>query len=429
MLGEGGMGRVFLARERATGKDVVIKVLHPQIAAEPKFREMFRREMQNMSRFRHPHVVEFYESAVDGPQGPCIIMEFINGKPLDELLARRGRFEPYQVGLWLGQMCSALQYAHSLSLIHRDLKPSNLMIAEPLTTKEKLKIMDFGLSQLTSVPQLDLEELRGGVKRVSGTPEYFSPEQSRGDEIDARSDLYAVGVILFELLTGKRPFEYETPHQYMIAHASKYPPKFEHMGVRNVPPAIEAVVQRCLYKYPGERPRDANELAQLYERALGEKITVNIAIETVPEIAATPTPVAKPVKPPGAITYTLEAWMPEKIAVLKLQGFLETCGGEVLESSPGLVRVRLIRPGPPPAEPKGGFLAKLSFGKKDPPPPPKFLNLDMYMEKRDPSQANRLTLTLIMRAENEYLPNNPEARSFCEKVSGEIAGYLMAKRG
>ena len=428
LLGEGGMGRVFLARRQDTGQEVVVKLLHGHLTNDPKFRELFVREMQYMARFRHPHVVQLYDAAVEGPQGPCIIMEYVAGSTLDDLIERQGRFDPVRVGRWLGQICSALKYAHAIPLIHRDLKPANLMAANPGTAGEQIKIMDFGLSQFTAVPHLDLGELRGGIKRVAGTPEYLSPEQARGDEIDTRSDLYCVGLILFEALTGRRPFSGNTARDLMYEHSYNTPPAFAKVGVTDIPPALEAVVQRCLYKYAAERPRDANELAQLYERALGVKITLDDQVQAPPQAARAPAASNRSLRIPGAIIYTLEAWMPEKIAVLKLQGFLETAGGEVVGSEPGLVRVRLLHPSAFGMKSKSGFFAKLVLGKKAPPPPPKFIHLDLYMEKNDPTQQNRLTLTLVLRADNSDLPNDHEGREACEKICGEICAYLMAKR-
>lgn len=427
LLGEGGMGRIFLARRQDTGQDVVVKLIHGHLASDPKFRELFLREMQFMAHFQHPHVVQLYEAAVDGPQGPCIVMEYVPGSTLDELLERHGRFPPLRVGKWLGQICSALQYAHAIPLIHRDLKPTNLMVSNPDTDDEQIKIMDFGLSQLTAVPHLDLGELRGGTKRVSGTPEYLSPEQARGDEIDPRSDLYAVGLILFEALTGRRPFAGQTTRELMYQHAYATPPTFAKLGITDVPPAIEAVVQRCLYKYAAERPRDASELSQRYERALGAKITVDSQPGSPPQAAPVPS-TGPPAQIPGAIVYILEAWMPEKIAVLKLQGFLETVGGEVVKSEPGVVRVRLMQSVSFLAKAKSGFFAKLVLGKNAPPPPPRHIHLDIYMEKRETAQPNHLTLTLVLRADNADLANDLDANATCERICGEICGYLMAKR-
>src|SRR3954463_5462910 len=143
LLGEGGMGRVYLARQVDLGRQVVIKVMHDQIASDPKFRERFGREIKLMGNFSHPYAVTLYDFSLNDPLGPCIIMEYIRGVNLDALLARNGRFTPARVGRLLNQLCDVLQAAHDQAIIHRDLKPANLMVIEADTPREKVKVMDF----------------------------------------------------------------------------------------------------------------------------------------------------------------------------------------------------------------------------------------------------------------------------------------------
>src|SRR5271165_4470085 len=147
-LGEGGMGRVYLAHQLDLGRQVVVKVMHDHIACDPKFRDRFQRETLLMARFQHPHAVTLYDASLNDPQGPCIIMEYIRGVTLDTLLQRNGRLSPVRVGRLLGQLCEVLQAAHSEQIIHRDLKPANLMVVDPDTPYEILKVMDFGLAKL-----------------------------------------------------------------------------------------------------------------------------------------------------------------------------------------------------------------------------------------------------------------------------------------
>jgi eukaryotic-like serine/threonine-protein kinase len=148
LLGEGGMGRVYLARQADLGRQVVVKVMHDQIAADPKFRERFQRETLLMARFQHPYVVTLYDASLNDPQGPCIVMEYIKGITLDTLLMRNKRLNPARIGRLLGQLCEALQAAHAEGIVHRDLKPANLMVVDPDTPYEKIKVMDFGLAKL-----------------------------------------------------------------------------------------------------------------------------------------------------------------------------------------------------------------------------------------------------------------------------------------
>src|SRR6266536_2218792 len=148
LLGEGGMGRVYLARQLDLGRQVVVKVMHDHIAADPVFRDRFRREMQLMAHFQHPYAVALYDASLNDPQGPCIVMEYIRGISLDALIHRNGRLSPARVGRMLSQLCEALYAAHSEGIIHRDLKPANLMVVDPDTPYEKIKVMDFGLAKL-----------------------------------------------------------------------------------------------------------------------------------------------------------------------------------------------------------------------------------------------------------------------------------------
>src|SRR5215468_4097437 len=201
VLGEGGMGRVYLARQLDLGRQVVVKVMHDHIANDAKFCERFQRETLLMARFQHPYAVTLYDASLNDPQGPCIIMEYIRGITLDTLVRRNGRLGAPRVAR---QLCQVLQAAHVEGIVHRDLKPSNLMVVDPDTPYEKIKVMDFGLAKLaapTPLPKVSDTCTEFAV----GTPGYISPEQVRGEEMDQRGDLYSVGVILYELLTGRIP--------------------------------------------------------------------------------------------------------------------------------------------------------------------------------------------------------------------------------
>src|SRR5215475_12755028 len=149
LLGEGGMGRVYLARQLDLGRQVVVKIMHDHIAADPKFCERFQRETLLMARFQHPFAVTLYDASLNDPQGPCIVMEYVRSVTLDALLERNARLTSMRVGRLLGQFCEVLQAAHAEGIIHRDLKPANLMVVDPDTPYEKIKVMDFGLAKLT----------------------------------------------------------------------------------------------------------------------------------------------------------------------------------------------------------------------------------------------------------------------------------------
>src|SRR2546427_2777745 len=182
LLGEGGMGRVYLARQIDLGRQVVIKVMHDHIAVDPKFRDRFQRETLLMARFQHPYAVTLYDASLNDPQGPCIVMEYIRGVSLDALLVKNGRLSPARVGRLLGQLCEVLQAAHSEGIIHRDLKPANLMVVDPETPYEKIKVMDFGLAKLVDPDKFRKAE-GSGPEFAIGTPGYMCPEQARGAEM------------------------------------------------------------------------------------------------------------------------------------------------------------------------------------------------------------------------------------------------------
>src|SRR5438876_3004524 len=356
LLGEGGMGRVYLAKQSDLGRQVVVKVMHDHIAADPKFRERFQRETILMARFQHPYAVTLYDASLNDPQGPCIVMEYIRGVTLDTLLQRNTRLSPERIGRLLGQLCEALQAAHSQGIIHRDLKPANLMVVDPDTPHEMIKVMDFGLAKLVGA-EVAKKVTETGMEFAVGTPGYISPEQARGEELDHRSDLYSVGIILYELLAGRLPFAGGSTMDVLLAHATEPPPPFAAIGAGNwVPPAVEAVVQLCLAKDVKQRPASARELAERYEAALapdpspGPPPTGGGGVGGRQALPANATNQGKSPRSaaalaeafdPNAIVHHLEAWMPEKIAACKLRGFVQDVGGEVLESLPGVIRVRM----------------------------------------------------------------------------------------
>src|SRR6476659_5717734 len=231
LLGEGGMGRVFLARQIDLDRQVVVKVMPDHIAADPKFRERFQRETLLMAKFHHPGAVTLYDASLNDPLGPCIVMEYVKGVNLEGMLARNGRMSAPRVGRIIGVLCEVLQAALDEVIIHRDLKPANLMVVEPDTPRERIKVMDFGLAKL-----IESEAVRKvtdtNVDFAVGTPGYICPEQVRGEEMDHRGDLYSVGVMMYELLTGRLPFTGPNSMDILLAHATEYPPTFTELGLK-----------------------------------------------------------------------------------------------------------------------------------------------------------------------------------------------------
>ncbi len=436
LLGEGGMGRVYLARQLDLGRQVVVKVMHDHIAADPTFRERFTRETLLMARFQHPYAVTLYDASLNDPQGPCIVMEYIRGVTLDEVLQNNGRLTPARVGRLLYQLCEVLQAAHNLDIIHRDLKPSNLMIVDADTPYELLKVMDFGLAK-TLTPDQFTKITQTHTEFAVGTPGYMCPEQARGDEMDGRGDLYSVGVILYELLSGRLPFAGRSTMDLLLAHVTEEPPPLSlFAGDLDVPPAIEEVVRRCLAKNAEDRPRSARELAELYEAALtsvsvsenkpgtgkGKGTEQPVRSErTMP--VPTPRGPENVSRDPFAVVHTLEAWMPERIAEYKLRGFIHDVGGEVVESVPGRIRVRFGGRGSAYMAPRQG-LSWLGIGRRA-----NTIDMELHMEHADPNRGNLLRITVLFCSPNTDLNASMAFRNTCTQIFCDLRGYLMGQTG
>ncbi|HZY87489.1 MAG TPA: serine/threonine-protein kinase [Gemmataceae bacterium] len=442
-LGEGGMGRVYLARQLDLGRQVVVKVMHDHVAADPLFRDRFTRETLLMARFQHPYAVTLYDASVNDPQGPCIVMEYIRGVTLDTLLHTNRRLSAARCGRLLYQLCEVLQAAHNEGIVHRDLKPANLMIVDPDTPYELLKVMDFGLAKLLApAPFNNLTATN--TEFAVGTPGYMCPEQARGEDMDGRGDLYSVGIILYELLTGRLPFAGQATMDVLLAHATEPPPSFDASGGSGVSAAIEAVVLKCLAKDPNQRPRHARELAELYEEALGRELGMtpsptSVSSQTpvgtapsnsLPRVALSgqttpPATAVSPVADALAVVHHLEAWMPEKIAAYKLRGFVNDVGGEVVESVPGRIAVRLGGRGSVYAVPRaGGTLSWLGLGRRS-----GAIDVELRLTRTDPQRENQLHITVVFRSSNTDLNADLAWRKLCTQIFCDLRGYLMGQTG
>lgn len=292
-LGEGGMGAVWLVRHLEFDVDRVIKVINPALVGRKELRRRFSREAKLMARLNHPHAVIVHDTGVANGV-PFIEMEYIQGQSLRRSLVH-GQPRPlaWVVRIAL-QLCDVLAEAHRLGIVHRDLKPENVMLlADRAPGQEFAKVLDFGIAKLVEQGgPADSELATGsmGTQGFLGTAAYASPEQINGGAIDARSDLYSLGVMLYELLTGHRPFEEKTIAKLLMAQSYHEPPEFgSHPGVE-APPAIEKVVLRCLAKDPEDRPTSADALRQLL---LDAAYTVLTPSEIFLDLA-TPPPLPEP---------------------------------------------------------------------------------------------------------------------------------------
>ncbi|VTR96115.1 serine threonine protein kinase : Serine/threonine protein kinase with WD40 repeats OS=Isosphaera pallida (strain ATCC 43644 / DSM 9630 / IS1B) GN=Isop_1637 PE=3 SV=1: Pkinase [Gemmata massiliana] len=456
-LGEGGMGKVYLARQIDLGREVVVKVMHEQIAADPKFRDRFQRETLLMARFQHPGAVTLYDATLDDPLGPCIVMEYVKGVNLESLLAKNKRMSAPRVGRIIGELCEVLQAAHEEGIIHRDLKPANLMILDADTPRERIKVMDFGLAKLVEGEPTSHKVTDTNVDFAVGTPGYICPEQVRGEEMDHRGDLYSVGVMMYELLTGRLPFNGPTSMDILLAHATEFAPTFAELGLSGwVPGEIEELVFDTLAKDPDDRPQTARALAERFDTALnraqvkaearGSRL-VSIpapgsgvktpgsglkapgpkssypglptsAVNTPPPAtSATPTHISGS-REQAALPFHMEAWMPEQIAIVKLRGFVHDAGGEVVESVPGLIKVRL---GGQKA-PAGGALSWLGLRRASNP-----IDVELHLHHLDPTKENHLTVHVLFRPSHPALLTDRNWRQRCTQVFVELRSYLMGR--
>ena len=262
-LGRGGMGTVWLVRHRELDAERALKIIAPEVGFTPEALGRFRREARVMARLSHPHAVIVHDAQIDRDVA-FIEMEYIPGRGLD-VLVRPGVPLPIDwVARVLVQLCDVLQAAHDRQIVHRDLKPSNLMLLDGHPPAAPfLKVLDFGIAKVLA-PDGPLD-VRTHTGAFLGTPAYMSPEQVRGEPVDGRSDLYSTGVILYELISGRRPFTGALP-KLVHDHLHTPPPPLTLPG--DVPPEVERVILRCLAKAPGDRPRSARELAEEFLQAV-----------------------------------------------------------------------------------------------------------------------------------------------------------------
>jgi len=256
-LGQGGMGVVYLAERIGLGRRVAIKFLHADIAAQPQFRVRFEREARAMSKLHHPHCVSVIDFGV--ADAPYIVLEYVTGESLSHLLAR-GPIPLRRALTIIRQILAGLAHAHNEGIVHRDIKPDNVILAEATGTGDHARLLDFGLAKVTKRAGT-ASGLLGAT--AMGTPSYMSPEQARGEDVDARSDLYSCGVMLFQMLTGKRPFTGSDPLDVLRAHVEDKPPRLaDAMPGARFPPALETVLAGALAKNPDSRYASAIDFSE-----------------------------------------------------------------------------------------------------------------------------------------------------------------------
>jgi serine/threonine protein kinase len=251
-LGKGGMGRVYKVFDKKIKEKVALKLLRPEISSDEETVERFSNELKYARKIIHKNVCRMFDLGEE--QGThYITMEYVSGEDLKSMIRMMGRLSPGQAVSITRQVCEGLSEAHKLGVVHRDLKPQNIMIDR----EGNARIMDFGIARSLKAKGIT----DGGI--IIGTPEYMSPEQVEGKEIDERADIYALGVILFEMLTGKVPFEGDTPLSIAVKHKTEMPPDPRKLNAQ-VPPDLSQLILNCLEKDKKKRPQSAEEvLSQL----------------------------------------------------------------------------------------------------------------------------------------------------------------------
>ncbi len=268
LLSVGGMGRVYRAEQRALGRTVAVKVIHPHLLADENSIVRFMTEARAASQLNHPNSVSVIDFGKTEDGQPYLVMEFLRGKDLARVAYEQGPLPFARIANVLQQVLQALSEAHELEIVHRDLKPENIIL-EPLRRGgDFVKVVDFGLAKLkadATTPNVTMPGI------VCGTPDYMAPEQGRGDPIDGRSDLYGLGVVLYQLLTGRLPFESENPTQVVMMHLSSPLPDPRKVAPdRGIPEAMVRVVCRALQKNAADRYQDALEFADALSEAVAE---------------------------------------------------------------------------------------------------------------------------------------------------------------
>jgi beta-lactam-binding protein with PASTA domain len=247
-IASGGMGEVYRAHDAVLAREVAIKVLHPNLAGDPGFIDRFRREARSAAYLNHPNIVAVYDwGASDGVY--FMVMEYVRGRNVRELLTASSRLEPAQATVVLLQVLSALEHAHRQGIVHRDVKPENMLV----TTDGAVKVADFGLARAYS----DMQSTQSGM--VTGTVQYLAPEQIKGHAAEPRTDLYSLGVVAYELLTGRTPFVAETSLAIAYQHLSERVPA-PSLVAPTVPESLDRIVLSATEKSAEDRPQSAQEL-------------------------------------------------------------------------------------------------------------------------------------------------------------------------
>ena len=277
LIGEGGMGVVYKAEQRlgSAVRRVAVKTLHAELSRDPSITARFHREVGTVAQLEHPNTVRVYDFGSTDDGTLYIAMEFLDGKALNRVIESEGALDPRRVGNLIRQVAGSLDEAHRQGIVHRDLKPENVLLIERAGEKDVVKLVDFGIAARTESAEREKEQKLTQQGMVLGTPPYMSPEQFTGKALDARSDVYSLGVMVYEMLTGQLPFQADTAWQWATHHMTSPPRSFEDTpaGIR-VPEPLRRTVLKALSKEPSDRQSSAGQFYTEFVASLGNMTSV-----------------------------------------------------------------------------------------------------------------------------------------------------------
>lgn len=333
VVGEGGMGVVYEAEQRmgTAVRKVAVKTLHAELSRDPSVTKRFNRECETVAGLEHPNTIKVYDFGAMDDGTLYIAMEYLAGKPLDRVIEEEGSIAPARMLRLLRQMAGSLEEAHAQGIVHRDLKPENVILIERAGEKDVVKLLDFGIAARTESADAAREAKLTQQGMVLGTPPYMSPEQFTGKALDKRSDIYSLGIMAYEMLTGKLPFDATTPWQWATEHMTAQPRPFETLSLSApIPEPMRRAILRALAKDPAERFSSVSEFVDaMAETAVtSAKVYTPEAVMATAAMAAAPDFGARAVPAPtAAMPAQAEVSVPRIAAPVTTSGARDTGGG------------------------------------------------------------------------------------------------------
>lgn len=364
--GSGGMSVIYQATDIALGRTVAVKILRPSLTNDNSFLVRFRQEARNVANLSHPNIVTVHDVGQDG-NTYYMVMEFIDGPDLKKIIKSEGPLSVERTLSIAVQMCQGIGYAHRAGLVHADVKPQNILMADG----DRVKVTDFGIAQA-----LALTKPQERQKIVWGSPHYFSPEQAQGEYPSPAADVYSIGIVLFEMLTGRLPFQGGDQQELAMAHIRDTPPRISELNPQ-VPTSLDHIVQRVLAKDPRQRFSKAEQLGRVLEayRNQGHEATSGMVSVQVPP--PEPVPAAQPQNPATAV---------------------ERSGN----TEPTLPPSAAVGPVFPQQQPPPAVYPRPDYGSSDSypymPPEPAIMRSTGYRRTQEPNSLDVVTLILALVA-------------------------------